>query len=317
MLTKDQCIGKYKIIKPLGSGGFGVVYLAVDTWIEKKVAVKVPHEQSQSIENMLREPKLMAGLEHPNIVKLYTTEAIDGIFFIVMEYIDGKNLHEVLKEEKLFDVTKAADFLAEICKAVDYAHERNIIHRDLRPANVMVTNKSEGEGYSIKVADFGTSKILEGAPFAKTKIGSPPYMAPEQFDGKTVLASDVYSIGVMAYRMIAGKLPYYDINPSRIENLVRQGRAVPPNLIRTDIPKKVSDVVMKAIERQVSQRYKKASDFIRDFNKALDRTVHSTEMDDIRERLEARNNTATSKCWNCTKTLPPRAKKCNYCGEHQ
>ncbi len=313
MFTKGQRIGKYEILKALGSGGFGSVYLALDTLIEKKVAIKVPHEQSQSMDILLREPKILAGLEHPNIVKVFTAEKIDGVFFIVMEYVEGRNLHEVLRDEKFFDVTKAADYLEKICSAVEYAHEKNIIHRDLRPANVMVTEKNNG----LKVADFGTSKIMENIPFAKTKIGSPPHMAPEQYDGKAVFASDVYSIGVMAYRMVAGKLPYYDINPSRIEHLVRQGRAVAPNLIQTTIPKKVSEVVMKAIENQVSKRYQRASEFIRDFNKALDRTVHSSEIENIRERLEARKTAESLKCWNCGRTLPPRAKLCNYCNEKQ
>ena len=203
MLFKGQQLGKYKIIAPLGSGGFGTVYLAADTWIDKRVAIKVPHRQNLDFGELLHEPRLLASVSHPNIVAVTTAEKQDGIFFIVMEYVPGETLETIIAARGALELTRAVDFTCQICNAVDHAHRQGVIHRDLRPANVLV-----GENDMLKVADFGTSRFLEIAAHGTTVIGSPPYMAPEQFHGKAVFASDLYSLGVTMYQMLTGVLPY-------------------------------------------------------------------------------------------------------------
>ena len=199
MLFKGQQLGKYKIVAPLGSGGFGTVYLANDTWIDKRVAIKVPHRQNLDFGELLREPRLLASVSHPNIVAVTTAEKQDGIFFIVMEYVPGETLENIIATRGALDLTRALDFTCQICNAVDHAHRQGVIHRDLRPANVLV-----GEHDMLKVADFGTSRFLEIAAHGTTVIGSPPYMAPEQFHGKAVFASDLYSLGITMYQMLTG-----------------------------------------------------------------------------------------------------------------
>ena len=179
MLFKGQQLGKYKIVSPLGSGGFGTVYLAQDTWIDKKVAIKVPHRQNLDFGELLREPRLLASVSHPNIVAITTAEKQDGVFFIVMEYVPGETLENIIAAHGALDLTRALDFTCQICNAVDHAHRQGVIHRDLRPANVLV-----GDNDMLKVADFGTSRFLEIAAHGTTVIGSPPYMAPEQFHGR-------------------------------------------------------------------------------------------------------------------------------------
>ena len=179
MLFKGQTLGKYKIVSSLGSGGFGSVYLAKDTWIDKDVALKVPHKQNLNFSELLREPRLLAALNHPNIISITTAEKQDDIFFIVMEYVAGETLETLIANGGALGTSQAVDYACQICLAVDHAHRESVIHRDLRPLNMLVT-----ESGVLKVADFGTSRFLEIASHGTTVIGSPPYMAPEQFDGE-------------------------------------------------------------------------------------------------------------------------------------
>ena len=156
MFFRGQVIGKYRILSALGSGGFGSVYLADDTWMDKKVALKVPHKQGVDFLEQLKEPRLLASMSHPNIVSVLTVEKQEDLFFIVMEYVEGETLEEKILREGPLDVAQALDFTCQICNAVDHAHRQGVIHRDLRPANVLV-----GEHDMLKVADFGTSRFLE------------------------------------------------------------------------------------------------------------------------------------------------------------
>ena len=137
------------------------------------------------------------------------------------------------------------------------------------------------------MADFGTSRLLERS-HATTVIGSPPYMAPEAFQGRAVLASDIYSVGVMLYQMLTGMLPYFSPNPAQIERLVAQGRCTPPKLRNSQIPREVSDIVMKALAPEVSDRYQRASELLDDLATAAEIDHNATEMEDIRRRLRAR-----------------------------
>jgi len=174
MFFRDQIVGKYKILSTIGSGGFGTVYLAEDTWIDKKVALKVPHKQGVDFGELLREPRLLATLNHPNIVTIVTAEKQDNVFFIVMELVSGETLEAIIAREGALDVPLALDYTCQICNAVDYAHRQGVLHRDLRPSNVLVSDNG-----LVKVADFGSSRFLEIAAYGTTVIGSPPYMAPD------------------------------------------------------------------------------------------------------------------------------------------
>ena len=199
MFFRGQIIGKYKILSTIGSGGFGTVYLAEDTWIDKKVALKVPHKQGLDFGELLREPRLLATLNHPNIVTILTAEKQENVFFIVMEFVPGETLESIIASEGALDLPRALDYTCQICNAVDHAHRQGVLHRDLRPSNVIVADSG-----LLKVADFGTSRFLEIAAHGTTVIGSPPYMAPEQFQGKAVFASDIYSLGVTMFQMLTG-----------------------------------------------------------------------------------------------------------------
>ncbi len=311
MFLLGQAVGKYNIMSNLGSGGFGTVFLAKDSWIDKKVAIKVPHRQSGDAEELLQEPRLLAALDHPNIVGIMTAERVDGVFFIVMEYVKGESLEGVLDREKSLDVPRALAYIVQILKGVEHAHENQVLHRDLRPANVLVS-----ESGLVKVADFGTSRFLEKT-HATTVIGSPPYMAPEQFQGRAVLASDIYSVGVILYQMLTGTLPYFSPNPAQIERMVAQGRCTPPKIRNSQIPRELSDIVMKAIAADVSQRYQRASELLDDLATSGEIDHNATQMDDIRKRLKAREVPKKGFCWHCMKPLHARSTSCPFCNESQ
>lgn len=326
MFFRDQVIGKYKILAPLGSGGFGTVFLAEDTWIDKKVALKVPHRQSLDFGELLREPRLLATLSHPNIVTVLTAERIDDVFFIVMEYVAGETLEAISDREGALDLGRALDFACQICNAVDHAHQQGIIHRDLRPGNVLVTDAGIA-----KVADFGTSRFLEIAAHGTTVIGSPPYMAPEQFHGKAVFASDVYSLGVTMYQLLTGRLPYESPAPSDLDKLMRGELTTSPRLHNPKIPKVIADVVLKAMAPDVSQRYGRAHDLLDAILAARPAGAsrrpwpaagtavadRDPAAKDIRERLRARDTPPARFCWHCAKPLHAKTVTCPFCGEKQ
>ena len=321
MFFRGQLVGKYKILQSIGSGGFGTVYLAEDTWIDKKVALKVPHKQNLDFNEMIKEPRLLASMSHPNIVTVLTAEKEDGIFFIVMEYVQGDTLEHIIMRDGALDVTRALDFSCQLCNAVDHAHRAGILHRDLRPGNMLVSDNG-----ILKVTDFGTSRFLEIAAHGTTVIGSPPYMAPEQFHGKAVFASDVYSVGVTMYQMLTGSLPYDTPTPADLARLSRGDLVTSPRLKNPRIPKSINDIVLKALAPEIHARYQRAGELLDDVLAARGSTprrtprptpTDSASAEDIQTRLKARESPQPRFCWHCRKPLHARADRCPFCNETQ
>ena len=312
MFLLGQQLGKYQILKTLGSGGFGTVYLARDTWIEKKYALKVPHKQNGEFDELLQEPRLLAALDHTNIVRIVTAEKADNYFFIVMEYVKGETLESLIQKTQGIDLDTAAEFSRQICIGVGHAHQQGALHRDLRPGNALVT--PEGK---IKITDFGTSRFLEVADQASTVIGSPPYMAPEQFRGRAVFASDLYSIGVIMYEMMTGVLPYFSVNPLQLEKMASSGRFVPPRERNRGIAMEIEEIIVRALAPEVSERYQQGSEMLDDLGNANEIDHRASRMDDIRKRVKAREKSTAGFCWNCQKALHARAGNCPFCGERQ
>ncbi|HXI28266.1 MAG TPA: protein kinase [Vicinamibacterales bacterium] len=325
MFFRGQLVGKYKILRPIGSGGFGTVYLAEDTWIDKRVALKVPHKQSLDFGELLREPRLLASLNHPNIVTILTAERQENVFFIVMEFVPGETLEAIIARDGALDVARAVDYTCQICNAVDHAHRHGVLHRDLRPSNVLVA-----ENGMLKVADFGTSRFLEIAAHGTTVIGSPPYMAPEQFQGKAVFASDIYSLGVTIYQMLTGVLPYDTPSPADLNRLLSGELLSAPRLKNPKVPKAINDVVLKAMAPDITSRYQRAAELLDDVIAARSATRVSrtprggsdaetarNDAQDIQLRLKAREPPQPRFCWHCRKPLHARSDRCPFCGEAQ
>jgi len=327
MFFRGQIIGKYKILATIGSGGFGTVYLAEDTWIDKKVALKVPHKQGVDFGELLREPRLLASLNHPNIVTILTAEKQENIFFIVMEFVPGETLESIIARDGALDLPRALDYTCQICNAVDHAHRQGVLHRDLRPSNVLVSDTG-----LLKVADFGTSRFLEIAAHGTTVIGSPPYMAPEQFHGKAVFASDLYSLGVTMYQMLTGMLPYETPSPADLGRLMTGELLTAPRLKNPKVPKAINDIVLKAMAPEIHARYQRASELLDDVLAARssgprraprvpgtfsDAETPGSLAEDIQVRLKARESPQPRFCWHCRKPLHARSDRCPFCGEAQ
>jgi serine/threonine protein kinase len=324
MFFRGQIIGKYRIHSTVGSGGFGTVYLAEDTWIGKKVALKVPHKQNLDFGELLREPRLLATLNHQNIVTILTAEKQENIFFIVMEFVPGETLESLIARKGALDLSLALDYTCQICNAVDHAHRHGVLHRDLRPSNVIVSDSG-----LLKVADFGTSRFLEIAAHGTTVIGSPPYMAPEQFDGKAVFASDLYSVGVTMFQMLTGALPYAPPSPADLERLKRGELLTAPRVKNPKIPKTINGIVLKAMAPDIPARYQRASELLDDLLAAREGPGHRRpraaspaeaavgDVQDIQNRLKAREAPQPRFCWHCRKPLHARSDRCPFCGEAQ
>jgi serine/threonine-protein kinase len=327
MFFRGQTVGKYRIVSALGSGGFGAVYLAEDTWIDKKVAIKVPHKQGIDFGELLKEPRILASMSHPNIVTVITAERQDDVFFIVMEYVEGETLEARILREGALDLPVALDFTCQVCNAVDHAHGAGILHRDLRPGNILISSTG-----LLKVTDFGTSRFLESAAHGTTVIGSPPYMAPEQFHGKAVFASDVYAIGVTMFQMLTGELPYDTPAPADLERLERGEFLSSPRLRNPKVPVALADIVLKALAPSLTDRYARASDVLQDVLAARNDTPRrvarsgstggpmreTVTSGEVQARLRAREEAPAARfCWHCSKPLHARADKCPFCGEKQ
>ena len=326
MFLRGQTIGKYRVLSHLGSGGFGSVYLAEDTWIKKNVAIKVPHKQNLDFSELLKEPRLLASMSHPNIVTMLTAEKLDDVFFIVMEYVPGETLEQLIIRDGALELGRALDYTCQMCNAVDHAHRAGVLHRDIRPGNMLLS-----ETGLLKVTDFGTSRFLEIAAHGTTVIGSPPYMAPEQFHGKAVFASDVYSVGVTMYQMVTGELPYNTPAPSDIEKLMRGELVTAPRVRNSKIPKTINDIIMRALAPALTLRYQRAADLLEDLlaarapasrrarvrRTAVGLDLVDANVADIHSRLKARETPQARFCWQCRKPLHARSDRCPFCNEAQ
>lgn len=322
VFSKDQTLGKYQILDRLGSGGFGTVYLALDTWVNRKVALKVPHQQQDEIVDLLKEPRIMAALKHPNIVELITVERKNGTFFMVLEYVDGESLDKMIRRERTLLPTRALEIGLDICSAIAFAHANQILHRDLRPANVLMTK----DGLA-KVTDFGTSRVLELQKdgFARTRIGSPPYMAPEHFRGRAVFQSDLWSLGITIYEMLTGTVPFYDADPLKIAQAFATQPVVPPHLRNPQVPKLLSEAVMKALAVNLGERYLSAQQMLEALQRIRDGVGRETRP--LGSAVPApmatgpvpayrpTPSTQQKLCRYCFHPLSRGATRCTRCGE--
>lgn len=311
MFLQGQKVGKYQILRSLGSGGFGAVFLAKDTWLNTEVAIKVPHKQSVELFKLLKEPRLQAALNHPNIVRMIAAEKEKKVFFMVMEYVKGPTLEKILEIEKILNHEKSIDYILQISSAVHHAHSNKIVHRDLRPSNIIISDDED----NVKITDFGTSVWLNNVPYASTRIGSPPYMAPEQFLGKATFKSDIYSIGCIFYEILIGRPPIFDPDPFKILEKAKLGKVTPPRLKNTQIPREIDKIIMKCLAARIEDRYERPSEIARDIQKFRGKDARRSEIDDIRRRIKAREKQRSQLCWNCRKPLPYKAQECPHCGE--
>jgi serine/threonine protein kinase len=314
MIELKGQIGKYKVLKKLGSGGFGTIYLAEDTFLKSQRALKIPHRIGTDTEKLLQESVLQSKLlDHPHIVKLLAVDIIDGTIIMVMEYIRGTDIETLIDEEEKLSIKTSLRYLKQILSALEFAHKHKVIHRDIRPSNILIDDQN-----NIKITDFGTSTLLNDKQYATTRIGSPPYMAPEQFEGKAVFSSDIYSAGCLFYEMVTGFPPIVMANPMEIYKMAKAGNITPLIKKNESVSSRLNWIVMKALSPDLSTRYKTVTELIRDLNSMEEEKAdNASEMKSIKSRITARDKRTDYVCWNCHKTMPRKMKKCLYCGSEQ
>ena len=263
-----QSLGRYHILEQLGEGGMATVYKAFDTRLEADVAVKVirtekftPEVLARALKRFEREAKALARLTHPNIVKVSDYGEFDGSPYLVMPYLPGGNLKQLLKERGRIPWQEAAKLLLPIAEALDYAHDQNVIHRDVKPSNILLTERGQP-----MLTDFGVAKVLEeeatidltGTAMA---VGTPEYMAPEQASAKTAdQRADIYALGIVFYEMLTGRRPFEADTPLGViikqasEPLPRPRQFVP------DLPERTEQILIKALAKKPENRYQHMGD---------------------------------------------------------
>lgn len=259
---------RYEITEQIGSGGMADVFMAHDTEEDRIVAVKILKDEFSQNEDFLRrfrnESKAIAVLSHPNIVKIYDVGLSDKIKFIVMEYIDGITLKDFIEQQGVLRWKDALFFITQILRALQHAHDKGIVHRDIKPQNIMLF-----EDGTIKVMDFGIARFsrIDGKTMSDKTIGSVHYISPEQARGDmTDERSDIYSVGVMLYEMLTGKKPYDADTPVAIALKHMQDEPLSPREINPSIPEALEEIVLHAMEKDPSRRYQAASQMINDID---------------------------------------------------
>ena len=260
--------GRYEIREIIGVGGMSVVYKAYDNIDDRIVAVKILKEEFLSSEESRRrfknESKAIAVLSHPNIVKVYDVSFGDRIQYIVMEYVEGITLKEYIEQQKVVNWKEAVHFVSQILLALQHAHDKGIVHRDIKPQNIMLLQDG-----TIKVADFGIARFSRDGTKTMTEdaIGSVHYISPEQARGEiTDDKADIYSMGVVMYEMLTGQLPFQSDNAVSIAIMQLQQEAVPPRQINPEIPLGLEQITMRAMQKNPNNRYHSAAEMMLDID---------------------------------------------------
>jgi serine/threonine-protein kinase len=262
-----QVVGNYKILEALGEGGVGMVYKGVDTMLDREVAIKVLRpelaRQTSVVERFRSEAVTLAKLSHPNIATLYSLFRHGDHLFMVLEYIKGETLDHLLYRRGKIPTDEAIPYFCQALEGINYAHQRGIIHRDIKPGNMMLA-----EDGILKVLDFGIARLLGTNRMTRigNVIGTLEYMSPEQVKGlETDARSDVYGLGIMLYEMLTGKLPFESENDFELMKMQTEQMPVLPRQLNPEIPSEVEAAIMKAVAKNPDDRFDSAGDFLEAF----------------------------------------------------
>jgi len=262
-MTESRRIGKYEILEEIGRGGFAVVYKARDTELDREVALKVLHPYWTAdpgfAARFRREARAAARLRHPHVVTVYEAGAAEGQLYIAMEYLPGRTLQELLEAESALPLERTLPILEQVADALDYAHGQGVVHRDVKPGNVIVEETERG--IQATLTDFGLVKAMEGSAALTsqgTLLGSPEYMAPEQADPERAAevgpAADRYALGIVAYQMLTGRVPFPGNTPATL-NAHEHKPVPPPKSFRPGIPGTVEAALLKMLAKAPADRF--------------------------------------------------------------
>jgi len=253
---------RYRIEREIARGGMAEVYLATDESLNRQVALKAlfPEfaREPSFVERFRREAQAAANLNHPNIVAIYDWGQEGGTYFIVMEYVEGRSLRDLIRNEGPIDAGRAADITAEIASALAFAHRSGVVHRDVKPGNVLITPQG-----NVKVTDFGIARAgaSDGLTQTGSVMGTATYFSPEQAQGLAVDGrSDVYSLGVVLYELVCGGVPFVADSPVSVAYKHVREEPVPPSQRNTDVPPGLEQIIMSALAKDPDQRYQSADD---------------------------------------------------------
>ncbi|WP_342444200.1 Stk1 family PASTA domain-containing Ser/Thr kinase [Paenibacillus sp. FSL L8-0638] len=263
--------GRYEIIERIGGGGMALVYKAQDILLNRNVAVKVLRQQfvhdEEFIRRFRREAQSAASLSHSNVVSIYDVGQEDEIHYIVMECIEGKNLNEIIKERAPLQVDEAVRIASQICDALEHAHQNQIIHRDIKPHNILI-----GRNGRVKVTDFGIARAVTSTTITQTGsvVGSVHYFSPEHAKGVvTGEKSDLYSLGIVLYQMLTAQLPFLGESPISVALKHLQEEFEEPRKINPLIPQSVENVILKSMRKNPEERYQSADEMLKDLETCL------------------------------------------------
>jgi serine/threonine protein kinase/tetratricopeptide (TPR) repeat protein len=262
LTTGSTFAGRYQIIEELGKGGMGKVYKANDTDIKEKVAIKLIRPEistdKKTIERFQNELKFARKIRHKNVCQMYDLNKEEGNYYITMEFVDGEDLKSFIRRSGQLNVGKTIAIAKQICAGLSEAHGMGIVHRDLKPSNIMIDKDGNA-----RIMDFGIARSLKGKGItgAGMIIGTPEYMSPEQVDGKeTDQRSDIYSLGIILYKMLTGRLPYEGETPLSIAVQHKSGTPKNPQVYNAQIPDDLAKTILKCMEKEKSDRYQNAED---------------------------------------------------------
>lgn len=263
---------RYEILEEIGKGGMAHVYKAWCNLLNRFVAIKVLKEEFKDDKEFVRrfnvEAQAAAGISNPHIVSIYDVGYEDGMYYIVMEYVEGITLKEYIAEKGALPWREAAGYAAQICDGLEAAHKNNVVHRDIKPQNIIMA-----EGGILKVTDFGIARASGSQAtmtMANTAIGTVHYLSPEQArGGYTDKRTDIYSLGVVLYEMLTGKLPFTDDSPVTVALKHIREVPIPPRSVKPDIPEAMEKVTLRAMNKEQNLRYSSAGEFLSDIEKVL------------------------------------------------
>lgn len=264
-----EALGRYKIVKEVGRGAMGVVYLGKDPTIQRFVAIKTMRldeldnmdEVKQFRERFFREAESTGRLSHPNIVTLYDAGEQEGLAFIAMEYLEGMTLTHYCQKAALLPAKQALQIIGIVADALDYAHSQGVVHRDIKPANIMIMKNR-----IVKVMDFGIAKLASSSKTQVSMIlGTPRYMSPEQAIGKSVDGrSDVFSLGIVLFELLTGEKPFDAENMPALVMRLMKAPHPPLSKYRRDLPTRVQAILDRALQKEIVNRYRHAADMAQD-----------------------------------------------------